>query len=121
MVSDLLDRAYEIKYHWREEPPPPEIVENLTAKGGDVRKRTLETFNVPGARETGILADGAESAEDEQKTPKVGGALEAEEPGSGGRYSTSKRIRFRHENPIVSSMSVPHQSICIIKTRAFCR
>jgi hypothetical protein len=89
-VSDLQFRAYEIKYHWREEPPPPEILENLTAKGGDVRKRTLESFNIPGSRETGLLADGVESAEDEQKTPKVGNGTEAEEPGSGGRYPTSK-------------------------------
>ena len=84
------NRAYEIKYHWREEPPPPEIVENLTAKGGDVRKRTLENFNVPGPRETGLLVDGVESAEDELKTPKAGSTIEAEEAGSGGRYPTSK-------------------------------
>lgn len=89
-MSDLDNRAYEIKYHWREEPPPPEILENLTAKGGDVRKRTLENFNVPGSRDTGLLADGVESAEDEQKTPKAGNTIESEDAGSGGRYPTSK-------------------------------
>ena len=89
-LSDPEHSAYEIKYHWGEDPPPPEILENLTAKGGDVRKRTLENFNVPGPRETGLLADGVESAEDEQKTPRVGNGTETEEAGSGGRYPTSK-------------------------------
>ena len=97
---DLNNRAYEIKYHWREEPPPPEILENLTAKGGDVRKRTLENFNVPGSRETGLLADGIESAEDEQKTPKVGNTIESEDAGIGGRYPSSKRTSVHHKRTL---------------------
>lgn len=59
-----------------------------------MRKRTLETFPIPGARETGLHVDGVESAEDEQKTPKVGNATEAEESGTAGRYSTSKHVQF---------------------------
>jgi hypothetical protein len=95
LVPDLDHRAYEIKYHWREEPPPPEIVENLTAKGGDIRKRTLENFHIPGSREPALLVEGVESAEDEQTTPKVGNTIEAEEAGSGGRYPSSKTILAR--------------------------
>jgi hypothetical protein len=56
-----------------------------------VRKRTLENFSAPGSRETGLLADGVESAEDEQKTPKVRSTIEAEDMGSGSRYPTRKR------------------------------
>lgn len=40
-VPNLRNRAYEIKYHWGEEPPPPEIVENLTAKGETYGKGRL--------------------------------------------------------------------------------
>lgn len=109
-MSDKMDRAYEIKYHWREEPPPPEIVENLTAKGGDVRKRTLDNFNVPGTRETGLLADGLESVEDEHKTPRVGNTMENEEAGSAGRYSTSKDFRFHRKTPMLGCAGVCQSS-----------
>lgn len=95
-IPDCESRAYEIKYHWGEEPPPPEILENLTAKGGDVRKRTLDNFNVPGSRETGLLVDGVESAEDEQRTPRTKSTIEAEEGGSGVRYPTSKKNPGHH-------------------------
>lgn len=81
--------AYEISTYWHETPPPPEILENLTAKGGDLRNRTLENFQPPGPRESGILADGLESADDEQRTPKAD-AMDVDEPGSAGRYPTSK-------------------------------
>ncbi len=79
--------AYEISSYWHETPPPPEILENLTAKGGDLRNRTLENFQAPGSRESGIPAEGLESADDEQRTPKAD-AMDVDEPGSAGRYPT---------------------------------
>ena len=36
--------AYEISTHWGKEPPPKEVIEDVTAKGGDVMSRTLENF-----------------------------------------------------------------------------
>jgi hypothetical protein len=82
-------RAYEISTYWREKPPPPEILENLTAKGGDLRNRTLENFHAPTSRDSGVMADGLESADDEQRTPKAD-PMDVDEPGSGGRYPTSE-------------------------------
>ena len=72
-------------------PPPPEILENLTAKGGDLRNRTLENFHAPASRDSGMLADGLESADDEQRTPKAD-HMDVDEPGSAGRYPTSKQL-----------------------------
>jgi len=78
--------AYEIASYWGEEPPPREILEDLTAKGGDLRSRTIETFPIPNR---GLGDDGQESGEDELRTPRTD-KMKAEEPGSGGRYPTSK-------------------------------
>ena len=55
-----------------------------------MRKRTLENYPVPGTRDSGLLVDGVESADDEQKTPKAGGNVDTEDPGSSGRYPSSK-------------------------------
>lgn len=84
-----MSRAYEISTYWHETPPPPEILENLTAKGGDLRNRTLENFHAPASRDSGLLGDGAESADEEQRTPKAD-PMDIDEPGSAGRYSTRK-------------------------------
>lgn len=86
-----MPRAYEISSYWHETPPPPEILENLTAKGGDLRNRTLENFHTPTSRDSGVMADGLESADDEQRTPKAD-HMDLDEPGSGGRYPTSKAL-----------------------------
>ena len=88
---DSISRAYEISTYWHETPPPPEILENLTAKGGDLRNRTLENFHVPSSRDSGVMADGIESADDEQRTPKAD-AMDIDEPGSAGRYPTRKLL-----------------------------
>ncbi|ETN39507.1 uncharacterized protein HMPREF1541_05733 [Cyphellophora europaea CBS 101466] len=83
--------AYEIAKYWGEKPPPKEILENLTAKGGNLRTRTLENYPIPGARETMALGDGSESVDDEQRTPRPE-RMETEEPGSGSRYP-SRNLR----------------------------
>jgi len=41
-----------------------------------------------------VLADGLESADDEQRTPKAD-PMDVDEPGSGGRYPTSKLFQKR--------------------------
>ena len=79
--------AYEISKYWHETPPPPEVLENLTAKGGDLRQRTIENFHPPNSRDSGGLADGVDSADEEQRTPKAD-TMDVDEPGSTGRYPT---------------------------------
>lgn len=78
--------AYEIAKYWNETPPPREILEDITARGSDLRTRTLENYTPRGANESMSLQDNNESADDEQLTPKK--EREFEEPGSGGRYPT---------------------------------
>jgi len=74
--------------HWKEEPPPRQVLEDLTAKGGGVRGRTLENFERPGLKETEKLANGNGSDSDEdEKTPKQDKA-EADEPESTTGRST---------------------------------
>ena len=79
--------AYEIAKYWNETPPPKEILEDQTAKGGDLRSRTVANYNPGGMRESMSLQDTQDSADDDQTTPKKDRA-ELEEPGSGGRYPT---------------------------------
>jgi chromatin structure-remodeling complex subunit RSC9 len=63
--------AYEISNHWDKEPPPKEILEEVTAKGGNVMTRTLDNFTRPTPREQTNLENGdASDASPEQKTPK---------------------------------------------------
>lgn len=64
--------AYEIANHWKKEPPPKEILEDVTAKGGNVMGRTLENF-VRSARESEPATNGdraGENSPDAAKTPK---------------------------------------------------
>jgi chromatin structure-remodeling complex subunit RSC9 len=87
--------AYEIARYWGETPPPREILEDMTAKGGDVRTRTLENYPPanPRAGNDSILEDGDEKDE-EQITPKKEQA-DSEEPGSASRYPTRKAPSLR--------------------------
>ncbi|KAF1811877.1 hypothetical protein P152DRAFT_436752 [Eremomyces bilateralis CBS 781.70] len=67
--------AYEISTLHKKEPPPREILEDLTAKGGDLLNRTLENYRPRLNRETEFLANGKEgetdgSDADGQRTPK---------------------------------------------------
>lgn len=41
--------AYEISTHWKKDPPPKEILEDLSARGGGVMGRTLDNFARPAA------------------------------------------------------------------------
>ena len=87
-----LQSAYEIATYWGEDPPPKEILEELSAKGGDLRTRTLanhSTSNAPTSIEVSMAEGGGEPQEEEQVTPKKE-KMESEEPGSASRYPTRK-------------------------------
>lgn len=77
-------RAYEIKILHKREPPPREILEDITAKGGDLLHRTTDNFKPPPVRITGVNgADSEVSGGEDTKTPKEE-KIEVDEPGSGG-------------------------------------
>nr|POE53517.1 chromatin structure-remodeling complex subunit rsc9 [Quercus suber] len=85
--------AYEISTHWAKEPPPKEILEDVTAKGGNVMSRTLENFQRPTPREAEGLQNGDTSdGSPEQKTPGKEDKLDTDDPGSAtGRSSRGLR------------------------------
>jgi chromatin structure-remodeling complex subunit RSC9 len=81
-------RAYEIKTFWNREPPPVEILEKLTAKGGDILSRTVENFQPP---KRSTLANGESDSEGEEaRTPKED-RMEIDDPSSGGAGGRSTR------------------------------
>jgi chromatin structure-remodeling complex subunit RSC9 len=47
IIIDAPHSAFEIKHFHRREPPPKEILEDVTPKGGDLLKRTIENFQPP--------------------------------------------------------------------------
>lgn len=87
--------SYEIKKHWGKEPPPKEIVEDVTAKGANVMSRTLENFERPAPKEQLDLQNGSQSdaASPEQKTPKPEQAEDGEGSGSATGGRTTRGLR----------------------------
>ena len=82
-------RAYEIKTLHGREPPPVEILEKLTAKGGDILSRTVENFRPP---QRSNLANGdSDSGGEGSKTPKDE-KMDIDEPGSVGRSTRGKLV-----------------------------
>jgi chromatin structure-remodeling complex subunit RSC9 len=87
--------AYEISTHWGKEPPPKEILEDVTAKGGNVMSRTLENFTPRVSREQENLQNGdASDSSPEQKTPRE--EKMDDDPGSATGRSTRG---LRHQPP----------------------
>ncbi|KIW80177.1 hypothetical protein Z517_06792 [Fonsecaea pedrosoi CBS 271.37] len=86
--------AYEIATYWGEEPPPREILEDISAKGGDLRTRTLANYPVPNSRAAiePVMADSGgpdvDSGEDENQVTPKREKTEPEEQGSASRYPT---------------------------------
>lgn len=66
----------------RKEPPPVEILEKLTAKGGDILSRTMENFKAP---QKGVLAGGGSDSEGEEVGTPKSDRMDIDDPGSGGR------------------------------------
>lgn len=83
--------AYEISTHWGKEPPPKEILEEVTAKGGNVMSRTLDNFARPSSREQVNLENGdaSDNSPEEQKTPEK----EKPEEDSNGAGARTRGLR----------------------------
>ena len=83
-----------------------EVLENVSAKGGDLLSRTVQNFQMTLARDE--LANGHEegaSGDEEVKTPKEE-KMDIDEPGSGASRSTRGEIwtgRVRHKSTLIYS------------------
>ncbi|KAE9380721.1 hypothetical protein N431DRAFT_477605 [Stipitochalara longipes BDJ] len=80
--------AYEISTIHGKEPPPKEILEDTTAKGGGLLTRTLENYR-PSARAT--LGNDHSEASGDDGTPDRQRNASEETPGSGGRVTRGLR------------------------------
>ncbi|RMD39991.1 hypothetical protein DV735_g5135, partial [Chaetothyriales sp. CBS 134920] len=97
--------AYEIAKYWGETPPPREILEDLTAKGGDLRSRTLENYPIPGHRESIALVDVHHESEDDPSTPRKFPG-NGDEPNNASRYPT----RMLRQDPKRTQLFQPDTS-----------
>ncbi|KFY12986.1 hypothetical protein V492_03551, partial [Pseudogymnoascus sp. VKM F-4246] len=82
--------AYEISTIHGKEPPPKEILEDVTAKGGGLLERTLENYRPASRRETNALGLEGSEASGDDGTP-VRDLVGDETPGSGGRATRGLR------------------------------
>ncbi|KAH0054522.1 hypothetical protein KCU72_g5143, partial [Aureobasidium melanogenum] len=87
--------AYEISTHWGKEPPPKEVVEDVTAKGGDVMSRTLDNYPNSAVKEKSMANGHSSDNEDTAKDHHDDG-----EPGSvrstrGLRQAPPQRVLFQ--------------------------
>jgi chromatin structure-remodeling complex subunit RSC9 len=84
--------AYEIATIHKKEPPPKEILEETTAKGGNLLGRTVENFRPSSRREPGGLGnDGSDVSGDETTPVREQPGASEETPGSGGRVTRGLR------------------------------
>lgn len=94
-----MNSAFEISEHHKKDPPPKEILEDVSAKGGDLLKRTLENFQRPTTRDESLV-NGTEphdgSDQDTQGTPKEE-KMDADDPESVscGRATRGKACKGR--------------------------
>jgi hypothetical protein len=112
--------AYEISTFHKREPPPKEILEDVSAKGGDLLNRTLENYLPRASREADNLANGDRSdSEDEHNTPKANDKMDIDEPGSTGGRATrgtcyvwrvmmEVRLRLRR---VMDCVTIPARSL----------
>ena len=79
--------AYEISKIHHKEPPPREILEDLTARGGDLLNRTLENYRPRGGRElaNSTTADEVEAVSTTEPSDEV------VDHSSGGRTARGKK------------------------------
>ncbi|XMA17336.1 hypothetical protein WAI453_010127 [Rhynchosporium graminicola] len=82
--------AYEISTVHGKEPPPKEILEDVSAKGSGLLTRTLENYRPTVPRETTALGNDSDGSGDEG-TPTRDTAATEETPGSGGRVARGLR------------------------------
>lgn len=88
--------AYEIKTVYNKEPPPPEILEHISAKGGSLLTRTLENFGAAQRlpRPSGVFDGNMDGSGDENGTPsrQMG-------PGADGTPVSGRASRGLREAP----------------------
>ncbi|KAF1982097.1 hypothetical protein K402DRAFT_341103 [Aulographum hederae CBS 113979] len=103
--------SYEIKHFHGKEPPPKEILEDVTAKGGDLLNRTLENYVRPSNREADNLMNGNDSDDSEDgKTPRDD-HMDIDDPGStSGRVTRALRNAPPQRVLFNSEMSVGRQT-----------
>ncbi|TVY30982.1 Chromatin structure-remodeling complex subunit [Lachnellula hyalina] len=82
--------AFEIAEIHKKDPPPREILEDLTAKGGALLSRTVDNYK-PARRETGNLGHHDSEASGDDGTPSRERNGSEETPGSGGRVTRGLR------------------------------
>ncbi|KAI4237117.1 MAG: hypothetical protein LQ352_007957 [Teloschistes flavicans] len=73
--------AYEIKTHHGKQPPPRQILEDLTARGGDLLNRTIHNYRPSGE-------DAEVSAEEEASTTPNADKMDIDDPANGAARST---------------------------------
>lgn len=74
--------AFEIKHFHNKEPPPKEILEDVTAKGGDLLNRTVDNFVRPPTKEERLAESAAvDPTNMDQHTPQKDVA-EQDDPGN---------------------------------------
>jgi len=101
-ASADLSSAYEISTFHKREPPPKEILEDVSARGGDLLSRTVENYSGTGNREAESMTNGKEddnegSEPEVQKTPKED-RMDIDEPGStGGRVTRGASAQILHD------------------------
>lgn len=108
--------AYEISTHWGQEPPPKQILEDVTAKGGNVMTRTLDNYERPKPREETTLNGETSDGSPEHRTPKEVKSELVEEPGSatgrttrGLRQQPPQRVLFQPDASAVrQARAHPH-------------
>ena len=91
----ICPRAYEIKNFHHREPPPREILEDISAKGGDLLHRNVDNFRPPLVRMSLSNGQDSEGSEgEESKTPKEE-KMDIDDPGSGGGRSSRGQHKFK--------------------------
>lgn len=104
--------AYEISTIHGREPPPKEILEEVTAKGGGLLTRTVENYRPSTRRETGGLAGDPSDGSGDDGTPVRDRGESEDTPGSGGRVTRGlrqappQRVLFQPDT--LSSRQVRH-------------
>ncbi|TDZ38521.1 Chromatin structure-remodeling complex subunit rsc9 [Colletotrichum sidae] len=91
--------AYEIKFVHGQEPPPKDILEDVSAKGGSLLTRTRENFRGP-KRESGTVGDSAAASGDDATPSRERPTPDAAPPSSvrasrGLREAPPQRVIFQ--------------------------
>ena len=108
--------AYEISTLYGKEPPPKEILEDTTARGGNLLTRTIDNYRPAPSKGADYMGQGAdgEDASGDDGTPARERMGSEEAPGSGGRVARGlrqappQRILFQPETQ--SSRQSRHMS-----------